>query len=165
MAGLVTRFGLPYHAALIVSLHKTPFWRLWLSSRPPFGADVIQSLFQFVPWMILAEEAGPEAVEPKPFLLQLMEIPVFPIAGILLIFYFSLIAPERRRKAEEAKRMAAITKNDRVNTAGGQHGTVVSAPPDSDVVTVRLDESGTLRVKVSRWAVTLDEAKSPKENE
>ena len=128
-------------------------------------ADVIQSLFQFVPWMILAEEAGPEAVEPKPFLLQLMENPVFPIAGILLIFYFTLIAPERRRKAEEAKRMAAITKNDRVITAGGLHGTVVSAPTDSDVVTVRLDESGTLRVKVSRWAVTLDEAKSPKENE
>ena len=104
MAGLVTSFGLPYHAALVFSSRKTPIWRLWLSSRPPFGADVIQPLIQFVPWTILAEEAAPEAVEPKPFLLQLVENPLFPIAGILLIFYLTLIGPERRRKAEEAKK-------------------------------------------------------------
>lgn len=113
--------------------------------------------------MLLAEEVVEEAAEPKPFVLQLMENPLFPIVGIMLIFYLTLIAPERRRKAEEAKRIAGITKNDRVVTAGGLHGTVVNAPSDGDVVTIRLDESGTLRVKVSRWALTVVEEKKAKE--
>ncbi|WP_182870536.1 preprotein translocase subunit YajC [Stieleria mannarensis] len=125
---------------------------------------VIQPLLQFVPWLFLAEDVPAEVAEPKPFLLQLMENPLFPIAGIILIFYLTLIAPERRRKAEEAKRIAAIKKNDRVITNGGLHGTVVSAPSDSDVVTIRLDESGTLRVKVSRWALTVIEEKKPKDD-
>lgn len=112
----------------------------------------------------MAEEAAPEAAEAKPFILQLMENPLFPIAGIMLIFYLTLIAPERRRKAAEAQRIAAITKNDRVITSGGLHGTVVSAPGDSDVITIRLDESGTLRVKVSRWALTVVEEKTPKDD-
>ena len=107
----------------------------------------------------------PEVGEPKPLLLQLMENPLFPIAGIMLIFYLTLIGPERKRKAKEAKRIAGIAKNDRVVTSGGLHGTVVSAPADSDVVTIRLDESGTLRVKVSRWALSVVEEKKPKDDQ
>lgn len=126
---------------------------------------MIQPFLQFVPWTLLADDVAPAAAEPKPFILQIFDQPLFPIAGILLIFYFTLIAPERRRKAEEAKRMSAITKNDRVVTSGGLHGTVVSAASDSDVVTIRLDESGTLRVKVSRWALTVIQEKKPKDEQ
>jgi len=105
---------------------------------------------------LLAQQGnGPPAAGDKPLILQFMENPLFPIVGILLIFYLTLIVPERRRRAEEAKRMAAIGKNDRVVTSGGLHGTVVNAPADSDVVTLRLDESGQVRVKVSRWALRL----------
>lgn len=125
---------------------------------------VIQPFLQFVPWGLLADDVPPEAAQPKPFILELMENPLFPIVGIILIFYLTLIAPERRRKAEEAKRIAAIKKNDRVITNGGLHGTVVSAPSDSDVVTIRLDESGTLRVKVSRWALTVIPEKAAKDD-
>ena len=126
---------------------------------------VIQPLLQFVPLLFLAEDVVPEAADPKPFILQLMENPLFPIAGIMLIFYLTLLAPERRRKAAEAKRIAGITKNDRVITSGGLHGTVVSAPSDSDVVTIRLDESGALKVKVSRWALSVIEEKKPKDDQ
>ncbi len=80
---------------------------------------------------------------------------MLPLAGFLLIFYFIMIAPERRRKAEEAKRLSAISKNDRVITSGGLHATVVSASPDSDVVTIKLDDAGTMRVKISRWALSV----------
>ena len=126
---------------------------------------MIQPFLRFVPWTLLAEDVVPEVGEPKPLILQLMENPLFPIAGIMLIFYLTLIGPERKRKAAEAKRIAGITKNDRVITSGGLHGTVVSAPADSDVVTIRLDESGTLRVKVSRWALTSVEEKKPKDDQ
>lgn len=122
------------------------------------------TLFALAIWTFLAEGDAPAAeAEPKPFFLQLMENPLFPIVGIILIFYFTLIVPERRRKAEEAKRIAAISKNDRVITSGGLHGTVVSAPTDSDVVTIRLDESGAMKVKVSRWALSIVPEKKPKD--
>ncbi|MCO8120705.1 preprotein translocase subunit YajC [Stieleria sp. TO1_6] len=113
--------------------------------------------------LFLGDDAAPAAAGDKPLILQLMENPLFPIAGIMLIFYLTLIGPERRRKAAEAKRLSAITKNDRVITSGGLHGTVVSAPSDSDVITIRLDDNGTLRVKVSRWALTVVSDKPSKE--
>ncbi len=64
-----------------------------------------------------------------------------------------MLAPERRRKAEEAKKMSALQKNDRVITIGGIHGVIVSASPDSDVITIRTDEGGNTRVKVNRTAI------------
>lgn len=121
---------------------------------------MIQPTLQFVPWaLLLADDAPPADGSSRPFLVQLMDNPMIPMVGVIAIFYLVFIVPERRRKAEEAKRMAAIKKNDRVITSGGLHGTVVNAPGDSDVVTVRLDDSGTLRVKVSRWALTVVEEK------
>ena len=77
---------------------------------------------------------------------------VLPI-GLFLVFYLTFLAPERRRKAEEAKRMAALKKNDRVVTVGGMHGTIVSAPADGNVVTLRIDESNNTRVKLNRNAI------------
>jgi len=117
---------------------------------------VIQQTFQFVPRMlVIAQDAPPADGEATSLLVQLVDNPLLPMVGVIAIFYLVFVIPERRRKTEEAKRMAAIKKNDRVITAGGLHGTVVNAPSDTDVVTVRLDDNGTLRVKVSRWALTV----------
>lgn len=35
----------------------------------------------------------------------------------------------------------------------GIHGTVVSAPAESHVITIKIDQSGTTRVKVNRSAI------------
>lgn len=132
----------------------------------PTGSILNALIVSSLPWLILAEDEA-AAVEQKPFLLQLMENPLLPIVGVTLIFYFVYIVPERRRKVEEAKRISGLKKNDRVVTAGGLHGTIVNTGED-DVVTVRLDDSGTLRVKVSRWAVTVkkdDAAKAKQKSE
>ena len=117
--------------------------------------------------LVLAQGDGKAAENAdQPFISQLLNNPLFLPAGLMLIFYFIVIAPERRRKLEEAKRLAAITKNDRVVTAGGLHGVVVHAKPDSDTVTIKLDESGNVRVKVSRWALTsTTEKPTEKEND
>ncbi len=37
---------------------------------------------------------------------------------------------------------STLKKNDRIITIGGIHGTVVAAPADSNVVTIRIDENG-----------------------
>ncbi|OUT61832.1 preprotein translocase subunit YajC [Stieleria bergensis] len=102
----------------------------------------------------VAENGGGEVAADAPFWLQMVSQPMFPIGVLLMLFYFLVMAPEKRRRAEEAKRLAGIKKNDPVVTSGGLHGTVVSAPSGSDVITIRLDDKGELKVKVSRWALT-----------
>ncbi|MGB7346121.1 MAG: preprotein translocase subunit YajC [Pirellulaceae bacterium] len=75
---------------------------------------------------------------------------ILPI-GLFLIFYLTFLAPERKRKAEEAKMMSTLEKNDRVITVGGIHGTVVST--GDGVVTLRIDENGNTRIKVNQTAI------------
>ena len=75
------------------------------------------------------------------------------VAGFFFLFYFIVIAPERRKKSEEAKMMASLKKNDRVVTIGGLHGVVAAISEGSDVVTLKIDESGNTRVKVNRSAI------------
>lgn len=95
---------------------------------------------------------------------KILENPLTPLVGLFFLFYFIFILPERRRKAEEAKMMSSLKKNDRIVTIGGIHATVVAAPPDSNVVTIRIDESGTTRVKINRSAIAtiVSEQEGPK---
>ena len=73
--------------------------------------------------------------------------------GLFFLFYFIFILPERRKKADEKKMMSAVKKNDRIVTIGGIHGTIVAAPADSNVVTIKIDESSNTRVKLNRSAI------------
>jgi len=98
---------------------------------------------------LVAQAADPDA----PFFQRFLENPLLLPVGLLAVFYVTFLLPERRRKAEEAKLLAGIQKNDRVVTAGGLHGVVVSAPPDSDVITLKIDEQGNTRVKINRTAI------------
>ena len=101
-----------------------------------------------------AEDAAPAANAPEMSPIQriLFHPLVLPV-GLFLLFYLTFIAPERRRKADEAKLMSSLKKNDRVVTIGGIHGTVVAVSPESKVVTLKIDESGNTRIKVNRTAI------------
>jgi len=100
------------------------------------------------------EGAAPGAAEPEVTPLQriLFHPLVLPL-GLFFLFYATFIAPERRRKAEEAKLMSSLKKGDRVVTIGGIHASVVSVSPESQVVTLKIDESGNTRIKVNRSAI------------
>ncbi|MCM2374266.1 preprotein translocase subunit YajC [Aporhodopirellula aestuarii] len=108
-------------------------------------------------WILLiGQEVGagdPAAGPPSP--LQLFFSSPLPlIAGLGMIWYLTWFLPEKRKRQDEATLLASLMKNDRVITIGGLHGTVVSAPADSDVVTLKIDEAGTTRVKVNRSAIS-----------
>jgi len=92
------------------------------------------------------------APEPSTFG-KILENPLVPLVGLFVLFYFIFIVPERRRKTEEKTRMAALKKKDRIVTIGGIHGTIVAASPDSDVVTIRIDENSNTRIKINRSAI------------
>ncbi len=75
------------------------------------------------------------------------------IAGLAMIWYLTWFLPEKTKRQNETNLLSSLMKNDRVITIGGLHGTVVSAPSDSDVVMLKIDEAGTTRVKVNRSAI------------
>lgn len=98
--------------------------------------------------------AQDDAAQPEmTFFQRLLTNPLILPVGLVVLFYLTLIAPERRRKADEAKLIASLKKNDRVVTIGGIHGTVVATSPETGIVTLRIDENSNTRIKVNRTAI------------
>lgn len=98
-------------------------------------------------WTLLAEPEGAG-------IMQFLSTPLFPIFAIMLVFMFIMLPSERRRKAEQAKMLGGLSKNDRVVTIGGMVGTIVNAQKGDDMITLRIDENNNTRVTVLRSAVT-----------
>lgn len=76
---------------------------------------------------------------------------LFPMAAIMLIFYFLLIRPQQKRQKEHDEMLKTIQKGDRVVTSGGLHGLVTGVA--EEVLTVDVGQGGSLRVKVDRSRV------------
>ncbi len=74
-------------------------------------------------------------------------LPLILIGGI---FYFLLIAPERRRRRQLQATVEALKRGDRVVTQGGLYGEVVSTEPN----TVVLKIADGVKVKVTKAAVS-----------
>ena len=106
-------------------------------------------------FVLLAQDEGGAPVAPAgedlSFLQRFLSNPLILPIGLFLIFYLTFLAPERKRRADEAKLMSSLKKNDRVVTIGGIHGTVVSV--GEGVVTLKVDENGSTRIKVNRTAI------------
>ena len=100
---------------------------------------------------VLAQGEGGQELTPVQ---QLLSNPFLPIVGLFFLYYFIVLAPERRRKREDAKMKSALKKNDRIITIGGIHGVVATAPGDSNVVTIRLDDAGTTKMRINRSAIS-----------
>ncbi len=145
----MTFFSLPYHAPLVkfANLLAKPF-----PAADAEGCLLLSVLSDAISVHLgtpLAQAAAPEGSA----IGTILNNPLLPLVGLFVLFYFIFIVPERRRKAEEAKMMSSLKKNDRIVTVGGIHGTVVAAAADSDVVTIKIDEAGNTRVKLNRSAV------------
>ncbi|WP_345683957.1 preprotein translocase subunit YajC [Novipirellula caenicola] len=100
---------------------------------------------------IFAQEAA--APEDLNWIQQLFNNPLLPFVILFFLAFQIFIAPERRRKAEEAKMLSTLKKNDRVVTAGGIHGTVVSTSSETNTLTLRVDDNNNTRIKVNFTAI------------
>jgi preprotein translocase subunit YajC len=110
--------------------------------------EIVSSLLARVT-LLGQTESPPQELTP---LQQFIQSPFLLMGGLMALFYVVVMLPERRRKTEEAMKLAAIKKNDRIVTIGGIHG-VVASVGDADTLIIRLDESGTTRMKIDRKAV------------
>jgi len=68
-----------------------------------------------------------------------------PFIFIFVIFYFMLIAPQKKQQKEHRNLLANLKKNDEVVTASGIHGTIVNVK-DTTVI-LRVDENVKIEVE------------------
>jgi preprotein translocase subunit YajC len=78
---------------------------------------------------------------------------LLPFLMIAVLFYFLMIRPERRKRAELTAMLQDLKKNDRVVTIGGIYGTVVNAQKDLDEVVIKVDESTNTKLRMQRAAI------------
>ena len=71
-------------------------------------------------------------------------------ALIILIFYFLIYRPQKKRDKEAKAMLAAMKKGDKVVTIGGIHGTIVTVK-DKTVV-IKVDDSA--RIEFSKEAIS-----------
>jgi len=72
-----------------------------------------------------------------------------PLVLVFVIFYFLLIAPQRRKQKQHAKMLSELKSGDRVITTGGLCGTVVGVTD----TTVSLRVADQVKVEVMRYAI------------
>ena len=88
-----------------------------------------------------APGAAGKAEAPSPLMQYL------PLLPIPFIFYFMLIRPQQQQEKKRREMLNKMKKGDKVVTAAGMYGTVISVDEDGDKVQLRLDDDG--RVKIT----------------
>jgi preprotein translocase subunit YajC len=78
---------------------------------------------------------------------------LLPILAIGVLFYFLMIRPQRRQEKERQALLSALKKNDKVVTSGGIIGIVASVNEKQDEVTLKVDESSNVRLKVTKSSI------------
>lgn len=75
------------------------------------------------------------------------------LAVIMVLFYFMLIRPQKRKEQQLRDMVGNVKENDRVITIGGIHGVVTNVQRDLDRLTIRVDESTGTKIKVNMSAI------------
>jgi len=97
---------------------------------------------------LFAQEGNPPAGDPSALLPSLL-----PILGVVLLFYFILIRPQRREQAKRMEMLAGVKKNDRVITNAGIYGVVSNVNRDADEVTLKVDEATNTKLRVTLGSI------------
>jgi len=77
-----------------------------------------------------------------------------PLVIIGALFYFMLVRPERRKRAELSSMLDNLKKNDRVVTIGGIYGTVVNVQKGSEDVSIKVDEGSNTKLRILRSSIS-----------
>ncbi len=68
------------------------------------------------------------------------------------VMYFLIIRPQKQKEKKRQEMMTNVRKQDRIITAGGVHGVVVSVK--NDEVIVRVDDAKDVKIKIDKSALT-----------
>lgn len=83
-----------------------------------------------------------------------MLVTFLPMIAIIVVFYFMLIRPERKRKKEAEQMRSALKVGDEITTIGGIVGTVVHVKEDKFVIETSADQ---VRIEFAKWALSTND--------
>lgn len=66
----------------------------------------------------------------------ILQNPLVPLVLVMVLFYFMILSPQRKREKEHRSFLDRLKKGDRVITNSGIHGEVFSVSPDQVVLEV-----------------------------
>jgi len=78
---------------------------------------------------------------------------LLPMVAIAVLFWFLMIRPMRKQEQERQSLLSTMKKNDKVVTSGGLIGIIASIKEKEDEVTLKVDESSNVRVRVTKGSI------------
>ena len=101
---------------------------------------------KLLPLLDTAEAAA--ATEQNPTVALLIQLA--PFAILIVVFYFLLIRPQRKKDKQVKNMLAALKVGDRICTIGGLYGTIAALKDDTVTLTM-----GSLQntIVIARWAI------------
>jgi preprotein translocase subunit YajC len=78
---------------------------------------------------------------------------LLPFLPIAILFWFFMIRPMKRQEQERQALLSALKKNDKVVTSGGIIGTVAGIREKEDEVTLKVDDSSNVKLRVTRSSI------------
>jgi preprotein translocase subunit YajC len=95
-------------------------------------------------------QAPPAAAKAEPQNALVQYLPLLPIP---FVFYFMLIRPQQQQEKKRREMIEKLKKGDKVVTAAGMYGTVLSVDEKNDKVQLRLDDDGKIKVTFTKASI------------
>jgi preprotein translocase subunit YajC len=102
------------------------------------------------PLLCLLADAAPDTA-PNPTGGSLTML--LPMVAIAVVFYFLMIRPARNQEKKRQEMLSNLKKSDRVVTSGGLIGIIASIKDKEDEVTLKVDESSNVRLRVTKGSI------------
>lgn len=84
---------------------------------------------------------------------MLEQYPFLPLIAIFIVFYFFMLAPQRKRQKQEKKFSAELKKGDKIVTKSGLHGKIVELSEKDDSCVI---ETMAGKLKYERSALSME---------
>lgn len=95
-------------------------------------------------------EAGNEAT---PGFFSEMQYMLPAMLAIMVLYFLLMVRPQQQEQSKVSEKLANLKKNDRVVTAGGILGTVVSSRSESEYTTIKIDESSNTKMQIRTTSI------------
>ena len=100
-----------------------------------------------------AGAAGETAKEAAPSFFSEMQYMLPAMLAIMVLYFLLMVRPQQQEQSKVSEKLANLKKNDRVVTAGGILGTVVSSRAESEYTTIKIDEASNTKMQIRTTSI------------
>ncbi len=100
-----------------------------------------------------AGAAGEAAKEAAPSFFSEMQYMLPAMLAIMVLYFLLMVRPQQQEQSKVSEKLANLKKNDRVVTAGGILGTVVSSRAESEYTTIKIDEASNTKMQIRTTSI------------